>query len=87
MKRVVAKLHHPNIVQIFDFDKEGDRYYPAMELVEGRDLRQSERPPPKPGLVSATDGVSIYIISEALKGLQYAHIAARPRQAAWHRAP
>ena len=50
--RLVAKLHHPNIVQIFDFDKEGDRYYLAMELVEGRDLRLSERPPPAPGFGS-----------------------------------
>ena len=70
--RLVAKLHHPNIVQIFDFDKEGDRYYLAMELVEGRDLRQSEKAAAKAGIWFPLS-VSIYIISEALKGLQYAH--------------
>jgi serine/threonine protein kinase len=70
--RLVAKLHHPNIVQIFDFDKEGDRYYLAMELVEGRDLRLSEKAAAKTGIWFPLS-MSIYIISEALKGLQYAH--------------
>lgn len=70
--RLVAKLHHPNIVQIFDFDKEGDRYYLAMELVEGRDLRLSEKAAARAGIWFPLS-VSIYIISEALKGLQYAH--------------
>src|SRR2546423_15003422 len=36
--RIAAKLQHPNIVQIYDFDCErmpdGDSYYIAMELVE-----------------------------------------------------
>lgn len=70
--RLVAKLHHPNIVQIFDFDKEGDRYYLAMELVEGRDLRLSEKAAARAGIWFPLS-ISIYIISEALKGLQYAH--------------
>lgn len=70
--RLVAKLHHPNIVQIFDFDKEGDRYYLAMELIEGRDLRQSEKAAAKAGIWFPLP-MAIYIVSEALKGLQYAH--------------
>ncbi len=70
--RLVAKLHHPNIVQIFDFDKEGDRYYLAMELIEGRDLRQSEKTAAKAGIWFPLP-MAIYIVSEALKGLQYAH--------------
>lgn len=70
--RLVAKLHHPNIVQIFDFDKEGDRYFLAMELIEGRDLRQSEKAAAKAGIWFPLP-MAIYIVSEALKGLQYAH--------------
>ena len=70
--RLVAKLHHPNIVQIFDFDKEGDRYYLAMELIEGRDLRQAEKSSAKAG-VWFPISLSIYLIAEALKGLHYAH--------------
>src|SRR5579883_1285507 len=37
---LAANLQHVNIVQILDFDRAGDTYYIAMELVEGRDLRQ-----------------------------------------------
>src|SRR5438094_3482804 len=41
--RIAARLQHPNIVQIFDFDCAvlGDRqsYYIAMEIVDGKDLR------------------------------------------------
>ncbi len=70
--RLVAKLHHPNIVQIFDFDKEGDRYYLAMELIEGHDLRQAEKAAAKCGVWFPIP-ISIYFISEALKGLHYAH--------------
>ena len=70
--RLVAKMHHPNIVQIFDFDKEGDRYYLAMELVEGRDLRQAEKSAAKAGVWFPVP-MSVYLIAEALKGLHYAH--------------
>lgn len=35
---LVARLRHPNIVQVFDFDVEGDRYYMVMELIEGPTL-------------------------------------------------
>ncbi|MCZ6830243.1 MAG: protein kinase [Gammaproteobacteria bacterium] len=31
-------LAHPNIVQVFDFDREGDTVYMTMELLEGNDL-------------------------------------------------
>jgi serine/threonine protein kinase len=36
--RAAARLNHPNIVQIYDFGKEGDTYYLAMEYVEGESL-------------------------------------------------
>ena len=31
----VAQLRHPNIVQVFDFDNDGDTYYMVMEFVPG----------------------------------------------------
>lgn len=37
---VVARLRHPNIVQVFDFDSDGNQYYMVMEFVEGPTLRQ-----------------------------------------------
>lgn len=34
----VASLHHPNIVQVFDFAREDDLYYMVMEFVDGSTL-------------------------------------------------
>ncbi len=36
--RLAALLSHPNIVQIYDFGKERETYYIAMEYLWGHDL-------------------------------------------------
>jgi serine/threonine protein kinase len=36
----LGKLHHPNIVQIYDYGRQGGRVFLAMELLEGEDLAQ-----------------------------------------------
>jgi len=36
----VARLRHPNIVQVYDFDHAGDLYYMVMEFIEGPSLRE-----------------------------------------------
>jgi serine/threonine-protein kinase len=41
---VMARLHHPNTVRIYDFGEEPDLSYLAMEFVEGRDLYRVIRP-------------------------------------------
>ena len=38
--RVLARLHHPNLVHPIDFGSDGDYYYLALELIEGEDLLQ-----------------------------------------------
>lgn len=35
---LIARLRHPNIVQVFDFDAFEDHYYMVMELIEGPTL-------------------------------------------------
>lgn len=35
-----GKLHHPNIVEVYDSGRHGDRMFIAMELLEGEDLGQ-----------------------------------------------
>jgi formylglycine-generating enzyme required for sulfatase activity len=65
--RVTARLRHPNIVTIYDADWVGERFYLAMELVEGGTLADRiERGP-----LSFEESVPILIsIGEAL---DYAH--------------
>ena len=35
----VAALRHPNIIQVFDYDTQGDTYYMVMEFIDGPTLK------------------------------------------------
>ncbi|MBM2849471.1 MAG: serine/threonine protein kinase, partial [Anaerolineales bacterium] len=37
--QAVARLHHPHIVQVYDFDVEGEQHYMVMEYVQGVSLK------------------------------------------------
>jgi eukaryotic-like serine/threonine-protein kinase len=41
--KVASSLHHPNIVQVYDYRQTGGISYLVMEFVEGRDLRRYVR--------------------------------------------
>jgi serine/threonine-protein kinase len=70
--RAVAALRHPNIVQVFDFDVQGDLYYMVMELLDGDTLgarladyrARGERMP---------WGEMVRILLDVLDALGYAH--------------
>jgi len=70
--RAVAGLRHPNVVQVFDFDVQGDLTYMVMELLEGDTLRRrlndyrvrGEKMPP---------GEVVRVLLDVLDGLAYAH--------------
>jgi eukaryotic-like serine/threonine-protein kinase len=53
--RAAARLNHPNIVQIYDFGKDGDTYYLAMEYVEGESLAAFLRR----GTFTESDAISV----------------------------
>lgn len=70
--RLAARLVHPNVVQVFDFDRAGDAYYIAMEFVHGKSLaevrhRARERMRP------LTPILAVHIAHEVAKGLGHAH--------------
>jgi serine/threonine-protein kinase len=64
----VAKLIHPNIVQVYDTGVDEGRHYIVMEYVEGRSGAQILQ---RHGPVAAEDAAEIGI--QACAGLDYAH--------------
>ena len=75
--RLVAGLDHPNIVQTHDLGRAGDRYFIAMEYVDGTDLarlialaRERGTRVPLP--------IALAILCRICDGLHAAHTAAGP---------
>src|SRR5215468_4052924 len=70
--RNVARLRHPNIVQVydFDFDVESESYYMVMELIDGSTLKDRVG---EPGSEKLPLGESLRIMRGATEALAYAH--------------
>jgi eukaryotic-like serine/threonine-protein kinase len=64
----VAKLIHPNIVQVYDTGVDNDRHYIVMEYVEGRSGAQLLQTQGRLG-----SEVAVEIGVQACAGLEYAH--------------
>lgn len=70
--RAVARLSHPNIVGIYQFDQVDSLYYMAMSFIEGRDLRNIIKTHDRNGTrMSGTDVRNI--IRDIGAALDYAH--------------
>lgn len=65
--RLAARLHHPNVVHVYEFGRAGDSYFLAMELVDGCDLATLLRGERLPLAALA------WVFSELLDGLAYVH--------------
>lgn len=65
--RAVARLSHPNIMEIHDFGSEGEVIFAVMELLEGIDLRQRM----ETGRIGVRE--SINIARQVAEGLEAAH--------------
>ena len=68
--RVAARLHHPNVVAVFDFGEEGDQLFLVMELVEGETLSQRLARGDFPGTTKALE-----IVAQTADALAAAHLA------------
>jgi hypothetical protein len=66
--RAIAKLNHPNIVQIFDIGRQGDIIFYTMEIIEGPALDEVLY---KEGFLSTER--TLAIITQVSQALQYAH--------------
>src|SRR5258707_12514915 len=62
-----GSIGHPLIITIYDVGREGDTAFVAMELLEGRDLREMIR------AVSLAPSQSVAIVAAVAEGLAYAH--------------
>ena len=70
--KLAAKMTHRNIVQIYDFGSQQGSYYIAMEYIFGKDLRSILKKSKERG-ERLPLAQCAYIITEAAKGLEYAH--------------
>jgi serine/threonine-protein kinase len=72
--RITARLSHPNVVSTLDFGCIGERYFLALELVDGIELAALLRSLRNSGQ-RLEQTLAIYIVSEIAAGLHYAHHA------------
>lgn len=68
--RKAQTLAHPNVVTVFDFDRDGDTVYMTMELLQGKPLEAIAREARGKGVDRET---ALPIIRGIAEGLAYAH--------------
>ena len=66
--KAAASLNHPNILSIYEIDKEGNNQFIVMELIEGNDLRSFLKSGQSISLDKSMD-----FITQTAKGLKAAH--------------
>ncbi|MDP2306334.1 MAG: protein kinase [Pseudomonadota bacterium] len=70
--RINAELSHENIAQVYDFGREGDEFYMAMEYVPGLDLRALQIALVHKGRLLPVR-IALTVLAGVLRALQYAH--------------
>jgi serine/threonine protein kinase len=66
--QAVARLNHPNIVQVYDFGEEGEVAFIVMEFIRGKDLKQCFD-----GNLRFEPREFVRMMCELLSALDYAH--------------
>ena len=70
--RLAARLSHPNIVQTNEVGNDGDRYFMAMDYLDGRGLDQVRRRTRSVGYGLSVP-MQLRVVCDMLSGLDYAH--------------
>jgi len=65
--RAAARLHHPNVLQVFDVDHEGDTFCYSMELMHEGSVEDRLK---RLGKLEVED--ALHVIADAARGLAYA---------------
>src|SRR5690348_1963276 len=68
--RAVARINHPNIVQVYDFGQEGDLAFIVMEFIEGKELKDAFD---RKELFDL--GTTFRLMNQLLSALDFAHQA------------
>ena len=68
----VAQLRHPNIVQVYDFNHDGETYYMVLEFVPGESLQERLERLSKEGKKMSVDTV-IDLAAKTCDAVDYAH--------------
>jgi len=69
--RLAARLNHPNVVHTHEVGQDGERYYMAMEYLDGQPLHRVLRRSESRGGMPLP--LFVQILVRALEGLHYAH--------------
>ena len=70
--QLASRLHHSNIVQVFDYGLVDGTEFIVMEFVDGVDLARAARHGESQG-DPITEGVALYIVGEVARALGHAH--------------
>lgn len=70
--RAIARLHHPNIVGVYQFGDTDELYYMAMTFIEGRDLRQIIKQTQRENKVLSHAQI-LRVMRDIAAALDYAH--------------
>ncbi len=67
--KLAARLNHPNVVQTLEVGQDGNRYFIAMEYLDGQPLNRIRA---RAGAAFVTD-MQIRVLTDVLAGLHHAH--------------
>lgn len=71
--RIATRLNHPNVVQTYDVGIEDERYFIAMEYLEGQSLAKVLRAYERKHGQPLPRAVHLRVLCDAMRGLEYAH--------------
>ncbi len=70
--RITSRLHHPNVVQLFEVDHDNGEYFLAIEFLDGQPLHRIVKRAARDGK-PLSEASHLVVILDALRGLHYAH--------------